>query len=922
MFKRSVLSSAVALVTAVQAHSIYAQDDSEALLEEVVVTGIRGSLTEAIELKRENIQIVDSIVAEDIGKFPDNNVVEALQRVTGVQVTGRGAGEVNAVTIRGLGDVSTTVNGREIFTSTGRSVALADIPASLLNRADVYKTRSAEQIEGGIAGQINVLTNRPFNFDDSKFVVAARGIYQSNSEEIDPNISMLLSDRWDTSAGEFGALVNISYAETNYRDENIWIGSLDPYRYDDFSRISGDYYQVGTVEGIPSQPGSSLNVNGQDVEYYLLRDAMGMTDFTGHRERPAANVSLQWAPNDTSEYLFEAFYNGYRNESFNNLVFINTNGASHFRNPDFYDGTNVIKTNYINNASMFTSGDGSSGDTDSFVYALGGNWNIGDSLTLESELTYQTSVYERSFQALQTSAMRDRLVVDFNYDDGLPLVAFLDDATTANVDESVLTNPADWQMSNFFDNSGRDEGDAITWTMDGDYTTGWDFIERLSFGVRYDVRSALSRSRDQSSGACSMDGNPCNIADIAGLASVTQDDFLDNEANVPNQWLVADGYFLSDNAELMRGLYGLQSGGSDFLDASTFDIEETTAAAYFQADYAFELGSQIIDGQIGVRVVDTDSELSFNESAATQVNSNSSSTEVLPNFMVRYEITENLMARLSYGKSIRKPDFGQLNPTMSLTPPADFTNAEYGFANSGNPNLKAVESINTDLSLEWYFAPSSSLYGVLFSRDIDGFVFTASKAIEVTDNPDPELNAKYVLSQPSNAGKGKLNGIELGFQYFPDNVPEWLQGAGVQASYTKIDGETNDPIFGPDTDDGPGELIGYETKPLIGVSDSSYSVVLAYEKAGFDARLSYVWRDDFLRGYNANFAMPAGDYSKPEANMDFQLSYDVTESLMVTFDATNLTGEVYRGYYTDPYLYNNGASIFSKTYALGVRYSM
>lgn len=145
MFQRSALSSAITFVVALASQPLYAQDsaptNNEADLEEVVVTGIRGSLTKALDIKRNEIQIVDAIIAEDIGKFPDNNVVEALQRVTGVQVTGRGGGEVDGVTIRGLGDVSTTVNGRQIFTSTGRSVALADIPASLLNRVDVYKTR-------------------------------------------------------------------------------------------------------------------------------------------------------------------------------------------------------------------------------------------------------------------------------------------------------------------------------------------------------------------------------------------------------------------------------------------------------------------------------------------------------------------------------------------------------------------------------------------------------------------------------------------------------------------------------------------------------------------------------------------------------------------------------------------------------------
>src|SRR5690606_14805771 len=182
--------------------------DNETELEEIVVTGLKFSLPQAVEAKRAAIPIVDALVAEDIGKFPDNNVVEAMQRIPGVQVTDRGSGEISAVSIRGLTDVTTTINGRNIFTASGRSVALADVPASLLSGVDVYKTRSAKLIESGIAGQIDIHTQRPFDFEGSKAVVAARGIYQEMADKVDPNVSALLSNRWELEGGgEFGALI-------------------------------------------------------------------------------------------------------------------------------------------------------------------------------------------------------------------------------------------------------------------------------------------------------------------------------------------------------------------------------------------------------------------------------------------------------------------------------------------------------------------------------------------------------------------------------------------------------------------------------------------------------------------------------------------------------------------------------------------
>ena len=919
MFKHSALSSAIALSLAAAYQPVFAQDsnidqanESDSQVEEIVVTGIRSSLTKALDIKKENIQITDSIVAEDIGKFPDNNVVEALQRVTGVQTTGRGSGEVNGVTIRGLGDISTTVNGRQIFTSTGRSVALADIPASLLKRADVYKTRSADLVEGGIAGQIDVQTQRPFDFEGSKVVLAARGIYQSTSEKTDPNISMLASNRWETGAGEFGALVNLSYAETNYRDENIWIGSLDPYDTYSYAKLTDS--NPGTTQGMSTTPGSTYNGS----EYYLLRDAMGFTDFTGTRKRPAASLSLQWAPNDSSEYLFETFYNGYRNQSFNSLVFVNTNGASHFSNPELYEGTNVIKKNYVNNASMFTSGDGSKGNTDSWVYALGGNWDISDKLKLKSELVYQTSEYDSEFFAMRTTSVRDRLVVDFNDSNGLPLVAFLDDPETADVNEGDLTNAADWNMDYVYDNADRDKGDATTWTFDGTYDADWGMFHKLKFGLRYDQRAAQSDYRSQSGGTCSDNGEACVLADIEGLANVSSSGFFEGRAYVPSNWLAADGNYLLSHKDYIRGLYGLQLGGSSWEPANSFDISETNIAAYAQADYDVELGEHLLDGQIGVRVVNISTDMHFMENPSGDlqtwepISASATDTRALPNLVVRYHFTDELLTRFTYGQTIRRPEFGDLNPAITYSPTT--TGLSYGTASGGNPNLKPAESTNYDWSLEYYFGKSSSVYGVLFRRDISGLVASSINTIYV-DYDGVDGAEAYRLSQPDNTGKGVLEGMELGLVYFPDNLPGLLNGFGVQASFTWLDGHTNDPVFVD------GALDHLEENPLIGVSDSSYSVALAYDKDKFTAHLSYVWRDSFLTGYNTCCSMPSGIYSAPEASLDMQMSYNVTDDLTLTFDATNLTDEIYKGYYTDDYLYNNGASIYARTFAVGMRWS-
>jgi TonB-dependent receptor len=244
----------------------------------VVVTGVKASLIKSLAIKRTSDQVVESIVAEDIGKLPDNNVVEALQRVTGIQVTNRAGGEVGALSIRGLPDVETTWNGRNIFTASGTQVALQDIPSTLVRQIDVYKTRDASQLETGIAGQIDVKSLRPFDFKGSKVSLSARETYLDPAKKANPQLSAMLSNRWQTGVGEVGALVNLADTRTKYRNESVTPGAMvpfaspnaaeDPAGYTPLQRIfDNNIWTAGTHTGLPMAAGSTLNFNGKPYPY-------------------------------------------------------------------------------------------------------------------------------------------------------------------------------------------------------------------------------------------------------------------------------------------------------------------------------------------------------------------------------------------------------------------------------------------------------------------------------------------------------------------------------------------------------------------------------------------------------------------------------------------------------------------------------
>jgi iron complex outermembrane receptor protein len=914
-------------------------------LEEVIVSGVRGSLVQGLENKRNSTQVVESIVAQDIGKLPDNNVVEALQRISGIQITDRGGGEAEGIVIRGLNDVTTTWNGRNVFTASpppasARGLALQDIPANLIGKVDVYKTRAADQLETGLAGQIDVSTRRPFDFDELEVSLNARATTQEQREDIDPNISLLVADTWDLGEGKFGVMANASYSRVRYRDQSVTAGALvpfatagnpprgagalndrcpdvDPYNpnWTPLERIfNGDcrvpedpIWQAGTDAGLPTAPGSTLTFNGVEYPYLLGRDALFASDFEGDRERPAATVAVQWAPNDTSTYTFEAFYQGYREETFNNLHFTfadwwGTLGPNPASTITMYPGTNLIKTRTVGAPFGFNSGDATKSDTDTFVYALNGRWQVSDRLSLSADLSLQDSEYNTRFIAVRTERVPDAITVDFNAGNGIPSWHFGNDAE--------MLDPNDWTVGALFQNRGRQKGGAETLQIDGDYELGDGMFRLLSFGVRYDDRSAESFSPRPTP-------EPFlgrNMSTLPTGMVTTNSGFFDGEGDVPTEWAVVNGYYLLDHAAEVRALYGVPTAGPQLLRA--FEVKERTASAYVQTD--IEIGK--LQGQFGLRYVSVDTPMQFtNIIDSTRSSTKKSDSELLPSLTLRYAVTDDVNVRFNYGETLRRPNFFDLNSNFALT--GDLTQVGYGTGNGGNPDLEAATSKNYDLTGEWYFATDSAVYATLFRRDIDGLVVPLTRRITIS-NTGLNTNS-FVVTQPVNASDGTLEGIELGFVYFPDYLPNVLKGFGLTGSFTKLDSEQTVPLTNSE-----GEIIGTEKSEFFGVSDTSYNITLAYDRAGVGARLSYVWRDDFKNNNEARlFANPIGIWRKSEASLDLQLSYDVNESLAISFDAVNLTEEMQQAYYAfgsagGPATMNFGNLLLSRSFALGVRWRM
>lgn len=909
------------------APQVAAEDDAA----DIVVTGVRASIVGAVNVRKNSIQIVDSIVSEDVGKLPDNNVVEALQRVTGIQVTDRAGGEAATITIRGLTDPLTTLNGRNIFTAAGTSFALQDISANLVKQVDVYKTRSADQLETGLAGQIDVQTRRPLDFDGFTISGLARGVYSELADKYNPNVALLVSDRWETGIGDIGFLVNGSYTRAEFRNQNLQAGAMVPFATETppagsgltplqriFPGATNENWTPGLDAGLPTAPGSTLNINGVETPYYLSRDAVIASDVYGKRDRKAINAALQWAPNDSSVYTAEVFYTGFKGETFNSLNFsfvdwwgnLPTDVANSF---ELFEGTNIIKSRRAGAVAGFNSGDMATNRTDSYVYALNAKWDVGERGKISADIAYQDSKNETSFFAIRTDRGPLDIDVDFNAGGGLPAYSF------ANQD--VLTDASKWTVGNLFDSGTKNTGSALTMMLDGEYKWDEGFLRRIKAGWRYDKRSADSYVRDQGAGGLGV------TLDAFGEGTpFTNEGFFDGRADIPTSWVLADPRSMDKDA--VRNLYRRVAPGlllSDQLSfGRVFGIKESNLAAYIVADAEVEIFGRPLQLQGGVRYVAIDTDYEYFDRGANfaRTGVSTGSDDFLPSFTARYAITDNLRIRFNYGKTLRRPAFGDLNPNLALG--GDLSRIGFGTGSSGNPNLRATKSENMDLAIEWYFDRNSAIYATAFRRKIEGLVVPLTVREFIPDNylPRNETYTEFFnITRPANASNGTLKGLELGLTYFPSYLPRFLDGLGFTGSATILDSEQTIPVVNNE-----GEITGTAKSAFFGVSKLSYNATLAYDKGPVGARLSYIWRKGFLNNNEARaFANPIGMWRAPEKSLDFQLTLNVNEDIGITFDAVNITKAKQQNYYKfgdvgNPTEFNSSTLLIDRTFALGVRF--
>lgn len=842
-------------------------------LSTVTVNSLRASLQSAQQIKRDNKMVVDSIVAEDIGKLPDNSVADALQRVTGVQVAQGFQGETTSVVVRGLPNVVTTLNGREIFGSDGRQFAFQDLPATAVSRLDVYKSTDATMVTGGIAGTVDIRTFRPFDFAGSKVAASLTETHQDYGGHTDPSASLLVSNRWKTDAGEFGALLNAGINTMHY-DYNV------AYVDDNLTRVMTD--------------GAGSPVRTSDGSLLVAPNQYGANYNVGWRKRPEANYALQWRPNRNTEVYAEGLYT-WDSDKYNQTYYFS--GPQNVVAPSQYATSNACfpvglasspyagqticplqSATFTGNYYAATSTQARQQWGHNIQNALGMKWH-GERLNLSTDLSRTASSWEVDNYVIDTflDAYSAPLTTYYRYPNSWGLVG------------NPQQNPNNYYLNGLYQQWNNNAATQTAWRGDGNFDINGNLFSSIDFGLRYantDAKaSGAAFGQPPPGGAWLPGGQPNPANNVAALFGPSYFCQIPRDTAVPGGALSGCYNYLVGHEDALREYYGLADGKLPAQQGRYFNIGEKTYSAFAQLNYGNELFGLPFDGVLGMRVEKVKRNLNaytFDTASGTYspIGLSTDQRNWLPNATFNLHFTDALQMRLSAGKTIQYPGFGALNPSLTLSPSTANTIAT---GSGGNPNLKPTRSNSYDATLEWYFSNAGSLTGGLFYHDITGYIenYTFEENINGTN---------YLISGPQSAGQGHLDGVELAYTQFFGFLPGAWNGLGVQANYTYIDSKLKTPSM-------TGQ--GFISEPFQNVSKSSYNLVLMYEKYGVSARLAYNYRSRFPEFFLAASNVIGNNaqmYDKPASQLDLSLSYDINKNFTVVFTATNLLKDNFHSY--------------------------
>lgn len=842
-----------------------ADDRDDAEQDEIVVTGFAASLERAIQNKRNLDVISDGISAEDIGKYPEQNIAESLQRVTGVQIT-RNLGEGQFLSVRGLDPkfTNTLYNGRQLPTGSGtRAFDFQVLTANFASQVDVYKSPTADMMESGLAATVNMQSIRPLTVGKRRIALTAEGTYDEQARDgIRPHLSALYTDTF--LDGRLGWAISVDLNQRNINDQQF------------------------ATDGVLQDS----TWTGPDTRYRVF--GLHQNDLVGTDKRISATSALQFKATDNFELYLDAIvsrfdqeYNYFQGNQWyagagalgaspTDEVTVDANGVE-----TAWRGTNVFAWTQSNrfafNQNMWSA-------------AFGGKLNLGG-WKVDAEVSYGRAV-ERTTQTYVSWATQSpgaSLYYDTQVDPDGPI----DFGFYNGFDP---TDPSHYYFFGVQGTYKQPVTDKI-WNGRIDVSREVDLgiIRAIRFGATAQDRTLASTPNAMPASAA---GFPADMRPYLTIYdNPTYFKSYDGPAQFPRSFLTVDlEKFFRDfpMEEIVKNNPPTQ------VLSTTTKVQERSAAGYVRLDLAS--ANNRLRGNIGVRYVVTeeassgyvptpDAELVYGFFGANTLGYSDAALQaqtytyrnLLPSLNLAYQFGNDVVVRLAAAQVMQRPDMNLLaaasSPSAPTVPPPD--QPWRGNLSLGNPALKPYLANQFDLSFEWYIGKRGLLAAAVFVKDVKNLVLTSyydmPAVVTLGTGTRPITLA---VAQPKNAEKATLKGIEAGFQQSLDFLPGPFKSLGILVNYTHI---WSDSVVLNQ---------GQPALPLTGISNDTYNITGYYDDGRLAVHAGYNYRSRWVQDPLSFFG--DGSFVEGYGQLDALASYRLTDNLTVTASAVNITQSAMR----------------------------
>jgi len=836
------------------------------VLEEIVVRGIRASLRESLETKRNSLTIVDAITAEDVGKFPDKNLAEALQRVPGI-VINREFGEGERVSLRGTAPnlTRTLINGHALATadwfildqlSTTRSFNYLMLPADIIGQVQVHKTPQADFEEGGVGGTINVVTRNPLDLDPLTVLGSIQAGYTDLADSTDPQATALMS--WKNPESTFGILGAAVYQKREIRRDGVEVLG--------YNELNGVKY--------PALIGSAL--------------------FQQERVRTGGNIGMQFRPNDKLDVNVTALYSKFDADNINQNFL--AWGSRAIGNGGTL--TNVTMTGDTAVAGRISSLNNGTADfgavydaIDRFASAETRNidvdtsFRMGEDWGLHLKLGYTDADGNTDSQPFVEFGAP--AAFDYDLRGEAPQVSFL------NVNP---TNPANMQfIFSSLHQILNEDSEAYVYA-DAERAIDFGVFKSLKVGVKHTDHERDLRFNATTYGGFHVPINTLPASTFAG--PLTPGDFLDSIA-APG---TLTSYWQVNRDAVEQRLFANLTNPRVVYPQQTFGVAEKSYAGYVMGT----LEGEGFRGNLGVRLVRTEQ---TSEGALVSPNGSIQNpfgnfdpikvdrtyNDVLPSANLSFDVADDVVLRFAAARTMARPDFTDVAPRATLNPGALS-------GQSGNPELDPFRADQFDVSVEWYRDDNTAYAVALYYKDIQSYITDApvERFFNVQSATSPNLrctpagantfSCPFTINERTNGSGGRIQGVELSF------LQPIAGGFGVHGNYTYSDADAQN-----------GDPIPHN-------SQDTFNLAAFFENNLLSARVAYTYRSEFFVSFDRTTELN----QEALESLDASLVVNVTDNVALTFDGQNLTNEKIEQFASDTFrpraIYDNG-----RVYFAGVR---